>query len=156
MLLRCNRCFHPGRAIWSDQVHPVGNNHHGHWNYSLCELVLSAPDLCWKGGPWVCNPSLSSIQLSGNSNRSNYSLGNGINTVSAPLLQAETANSRWRGRLVMLEMLMNIGGFMVVNWINYGLAFAGGAISWRLPIALQFVFILVLFGTVPWLPESPR
>lgn len=56
----------------------------------------------------------------------------------------------------MLEMLMNIGGFMVVNWINYGLSFAGGAISWRLPIALQFVFILVLFGTVPWLPESPR
>ncbi|KAJ5081796.1 hypothetical protein NUU61_010060 [Penicillium alfredii] len=83
-------------------------------------------------------------------------IGNGINTVSAPLLQAETANSRWRGRLVMLEMLMNIGGFMVVNWINYGLSFAGGAISWRLPIALQFVFIFILFGTVPWLPESPR
>lgn len=56
----------------------------------------------------------------------------------------------------MLEMLMNIGGFMVVNWINYGLSFVGGAIDWRLPIALQMVFILILFATVPWLPESPR
>ena len=26
----------------------------------------------------------------------------------------------------------------------------------RLPLAFQFLFIFVLFGTVPWLPESPR
>lgn len=45
---------------------------------------------------------------------------------------------------------------MLVNWINYGLSFHGGALAWRLPIALQFVFIVVLAVTVPWLPESPR
>lgn len=56
----------------------------------------------------------------------------------------------------MLEMVMNIAGFSIVNWINYGLSFAGGAVAWRLPIALQFIFIIVLFATVPWLPESPR
>lgn len=42
------------------------------------------------------------------------------------------------------------------NWINYGLSFAGGAVAWRFPIAFQFVFIIALLATVPWLPESPR
>ncbi|KAJ5627240.1 hypothetical protein N7528_004667, partial [Penicillium herquei] len=83
-------------------------------------------------------------------------LGNGINTVCAPLLQAETASPRWRGRLIMLELVMNIAGFAMVNWINYGLSFVGGPVAWRLPIALQFIFIFILFATVPWLPESPR
>lgn len=53
-------------------------------------------------------------------------------------------------------MTLNIFGFMAVNWINYGLSFAGGGIAWRLPIALQMLFIIILFATVPWLPESPR
>jgi hypothetical protein len=63
---------------------------------------------------------------------------------------------KWRGKLVVLEMMMNIFGFMTVNWINYGLSYAGGALEWRLPLALQLIFIFVLFATVPWLPESPR
>ncbi|KAJ6083121.1 hypothetical protein N7467_007256 [Penicillium canescens] len=62
-------------------------------------------------------------------------IGNGINTSSAPIWQTETSPARWRGKLVMLEMVMNIAGFAVVNWINYGLSFRDG---------------------VPWLPESPR
>ena len=45
---------------------------------------------------------------------------------------------------------------MLVNWINYGLSYVGGPIAWRLPLALQFIFIFVLWGTTPWLPESPR
>lgn len=56
----------------------------------------------------------------------------------------------------MFEMMMNIVGFSVCNWINYGLSFAGGAVAWRFPLAFQFIFIFLLFGTVPWLPESPR
>lgn len=44
----------------------------------------------------------------------------------------------------------------MVNWINYGLSFREGPIAWRLPIALQFVFMLFLFVLIPWLPESPR
>ncbi|KAI4599134.1 hypothetical protein KJ359_002092 [Pestalotiopsis sp. 9143b] len=83
-------------------------------------------------------------------------IGNGINTATAPVWQTETSQTRWRGRLVVLEMTMNIVGFSLVNWINFGLSFAGGAVAWRLPLALQFLFLLVLFATVPWLPESPR
>ncbi|KAJ5716260.1 hypothetical protein N7493_008171 [Penicillium malachiteum] len=83
-------------------------------------------------------------------------IGNGINTACAPIWQSETSQSRWRGRLVTFEMMMNIAGYVAVNWINYGLSFVGGAIAWRLPIALQAIFLIVLWSTVPWLPESPR
>ena len=85
-----------------------------------------------------------------------YSLGNGINTTTAPIWQTETSSPRWRGRLVIFEMLMNLAGYCLVNWINYGLSFHGGSVAWRFPIAFQFIFIFVLFATVPWLPESPR
>jgi hypothetical protein len=53
-------------------------------------------------------------------------------------------------------MMMNIGGYCLVNWINYGLFFAGGAVAWRFPLAFQFIFFFVLWSTTPWLPESPR
>jgi hypothetical protein len=53
-------------------------------------------------------------------------------------------------------MMMNIAGFTLCNWINYGLSFHGGSLAWRFPLAFQLIFIIVLFATVPWLPESPR
>ncbi|KAJ5099556.1 Major facilitator superfamily domain general substrate transporter [Penicillium argentinense] len=83
-------------------------------------------------------------------------LGNGINTATAPIWQAETVQAKWRGKLVILDLGLNVGGYCVVNWINYGLSFREGAIAWRLPISLQLIFILVLLVTIPWLPESPR
>ncbi|KAL4916446.1 general substrate transporter [Aspergillus aurantiobrunneus] len=83
-------------------------------------------------------------------------LGNGINTTTAPVWQTETAHHKWRGKLVIFEMVMNIAGYCLVNWINYGLSFREGAVAWRFPIAFQFFFIIVLYATVPWLPESPR
>lgn len=84
------------------------------------------------------------------------SIGNGLNTATAPIWQTETSPAHLRGKLVMFEMLMNILGFSMCNWINYGLSFAGGAVAWRFPLAFQFVFIFALYATVPWLPESPR
>lgn len=79
-----------------------------------------------------------------------------MNTATAPIWQTETSPPHLRGKLVMFEMLMNIVGFSLCNWINYGLSFAGGAVAWRFPLAFQFVFIIALFATVPFLPESPR
>lgn len=83
-------------------------------------------------------------------------IGNGLNTATAPVWQTETTQARWRGHLVILELGLNVGGYCVVNWINYGLSFHEGSIAWRLPIALQFVFMILLFAIIPWLPESPR
>ncbi|CRG86234.1 Sugar transporter STL1 [Talaromyces islandicus] len=70
--------------------------------------------------------------------------------------QTETAAARWRGQLAILEMVTDIAGFTLVNWINYGLSFVGGTFAWRFPIAFQCFIIFILFATVPWLPEFPR
>lgn len=83
-------------------------------------------------------------------------VGNGINTSTAPVWQTETSKVGNRGKLVVFELSMNIFGFMLSNWINYGLSFVGGPLGWRLPLAIQLVFCAILFSTVPWLPESPR
>ncbi|GAW15575.1 hypothetical protein ANO14919_049890 [Xylariales sp. No.14919] len=83
-------------------------------------------------------------------------IGNGINTATAPVWQTETSKAQWRGKLVFLELWLNIAGFSLANWINYGLSFAEGSVAWRFPLAFQFFFIIILWVTVPWLPESPR
>lgn len=83
-------------------------------------------------------------------------IGNGINTATAPIWQTETAPAKWRGKLVMLEMWLNIAGFTMVNWINFGVSYVGGGFQWRFPLALQFIFIIIIYATVWWLPESPR
>lgn len=83
-------------------------------------------------------------------------LGNGINTATAPPWQAETSKASWRGKLIVIELILNIFGFMLSNWVTFGFSFVPGPVAWRLPLAFQFVFIFVLYGTVPWLPESPR
>lgn len=83
-------------------------------------------------------------------------IGNGLNTATAPVWQGETSKASWRGKLIVIEMIMNIAGFSLSNWMTYGFSFVGGPVSWRVPLAMQFIFIVILYGTVPWLPESPR
>lgn len=83
-------------------------------------------------------------------------LGNGLNTATAPVWQAETSKAAWRGKLVVIELILNIAGFSLSNWITYGFSYVNGPVAWRFPLAFQFVFIFILYGTVPWLPESPR
>ncbi|KAF8057573.1 general substrate transporter [Lyophyllum atratum] len=83
-------------------------------------------------------------------------VGNGMNTATAPVWQSETSKPTWRGKLVVFEMIMNIAGFSLSNWMTYGFSFLGGSIAWRFPIAFQLVFSVILFATIPWLPESPR
>ncbi|GKZ62809.1 hypothetical protein AnigIFM49718_010234 [Aspergillus niger] len=83
-------------------------------------------------------------------------IGNGLNTSTAPIWQVETSNVHWRGKLVILENVLVLVGFSLANWLNYGLSFASGPVSWRFPLSFQFIFIIVLALTVPWLPESPR
>ncbi len=83
-------------------------------------------------------------------------IGNGINTATAPVWQTETSAIKWRGKLVDIELILNIAGFSLSNWVTYGFSFVGGPVAWRFPLAFQFIFIIVLYATVPWLPESPR
>ena len=83
-------------------------------------------------------------------------IGNGINTAVAPVWQSETSKASWRGKLIVIELIMNIAGFSLSNWTTFGFSYLGGGVAWRIPLALQFIFIFILYGTVPWLPESPR
>lgn len=83
-------------------------------------------------------------------------IGNGINTATAPPWQAETSKASWRGKLIVIELILNIAGFSLSNWVTFGFSFVPGPVSWRVPLAFQFIFIFVLYATVPWLPESPR
>ncbi|KAI9710446.1 MAG: hypothetical protein M1812_007414 [Candelaria pacifica] len=83
-------------------------------------------------------------------------IGNGINTSTAPVWQAETSKAAWRGKLVVIEMILNIAGFSLSNWVTYGFSFTSGPVGWRFPLAFQLIFMIILFSTVPWLPESPR
>lgn len=83
-------------------------------------------------------------------------VGNGLNTATAPVWQAETSKASMRGKLVVIEMVLNIAGFSLSNWLTYGFSFLDGGIVWRFPIAFQILFMIVLYATVPWLPESPR
>ncbi|KAJ7725184.1 general substrate transporter [Mycena metata] len=83
-------------------------------------------------------------------------LGNGVNTATAPVWQSETCKPSWRGKLVVFEMVMNIAGFSVSNWMTYGFSYVHGSASWRFPIAFQLVFSVIMLGTIPWLPDSPR
>jgi MFS family permease len=37
-------------------------------------------------------------------------IGNGINTATAPPWQAETSKASWRGKLIVVELILNIAG----------------------------------------------
>lgn len=83
-------------------------------------------------------------------------IGNGINTSTAPVWQTETSALKWRGKLVVIELILNIAGFSLSNWMTFAFSYTNGPISWRFPLAFQLIFMIILFSTVPWLPESPR
>ncbi|RAQ49668.1 sugar transporter [Aspergillus flavus] len=83
-------------------------------------------------------------------------IGNGINTATAPMWQGETSQAKWRGKLVVIELIMCIAGYSLSTWMTFAFSFLSGPVTWRFPLAFQFVFILIIFGTVSWLPESPR
>ena len=56
---------------------------------------------------------------------------------------------------------MNIAGFSISNWVTYGFSFVGNgnAVAWRVPLALQFIFIAILWiasGSRGKKPPSPH
>ncbi|KAE8154076.1 general substrate transporter [Aspergillus avenaceus] len=83
-------------------------------------------------------------------------IGNGINTSTAPVWQGETSQIKWRGKLVIIELVLNVAGYSLSNWMTFAFSFVPGPASWRFPLAFQFIFVFILYATVPWLPESPR
>jgi MFS family permease len=48
------------------------------------------------------------------------------------------------------------GGICISYWIDLGLSFADGSVSWRFPLAFQIFFALIILAFILELPESPR
>lgn len=86
----------------------------------------------------------------------------GMLSMVVPLYISELAPPNLRGALVSLQQLGITVGIMVAFWLDYGTAFVrgpGGAQSpaaWRVPLALQCAFALVLTVGSTVLPYSPR
>ncbi|KAF2019571.1 general substrate transporter [Aaosphaeria arxii CBS 175.79] len=83
-------------------------------------------------------------------------VGTGLKTSTVPMYQAELCDRESRGKLVSAEVLFVGVGIVLAYWFDFGMSYVGGAIAWRLPIAFQIVFALVVIVLVFALPESPR
>lgn len=83
----------------------------------------------------------------------------GLNTTAIPMWQVETCKQHYRGRLVIMELVLNIFGIAVTSWMNYVFTFLpNNSVSLRFPLAFQsfrsmvtFVFTIVIPGSPRWL-----
>jgi hypothetical protein len=55
--------------------------------------------------------------------------GSGLNIATAPVWQGETSKASWRGKLIVIEIIMNIAGFSLSNWMTYGFSFFSAGIT---------------------------
>ncbi|KAF4768663.1 hypothetical protein N7455_000317 [Penicillium solitum] len=84
-------------------------------------------------------------------------VGNGMNTIAIPIWQSETARAEHRGKLIVAQLVTNIFGIVITNWMNYGFTFIPHSpVSWRFPLGFQCFFALVTIAFVLVAPESPR
>jgi MFS family permease len=83
-------------------------------------------------------------------------IGNGGNTATAPVWHVECSKSEEKGRAVVKEMTVNVGGFVLSNVIT--LLFSGSTTEaqWRFPLGIQLLFSVVILTMIWILPESPR
>ncbi|QKX55572.1 uncharacterized protein TRUGW13939_02666 [Talaromyces rugulosus] len=83
--------------------------------------------------------------------------GTGLNTTAIPMWQVETCKQHHRGRLVIMELVLNIFGIAVTSWMNYGFTWLPhDSVSWRFPLAFQSFWSIVTFIFTIIMPESPR
>ncbi|PVH71344.1 general substrate transporter [Cadophora sp. DSE1049] len=84
-------------------------------------------------------------------------IGNGMNTSVIPVWQSETSKAHHRGRLVVLQLVLNQVGNVISQWLNYGMTYIPeNAVSWRFPLAFQCFSAILTVAMLPILPESPR
>ncbi|KAJ5720546.1 uncharacterized protein N7483_008480 [Penicillium malachiteum] len=83
-------------------------------------------------------------------------VGIGIYTGTVPMYVSEMSDSEKRGQLVLVEGVFALSGLAIASWVNFGMYYTTGSVSWRFPLALPLVFIAVILSLTPWLPESPR
>lgn len=84
-------------------------------------------------------------------------IGNGMNTSTVPVWQAECSKSHRRGQTVAAELAIVVGGVMISYWLDFGFSYLEpSTAAWRVPIAFQLIFALFVVLTIMTMPESPR
>lgn len=57
---------------------------------------------------------------------------------------------------MLLESVFISCGLAISAWLNLGMSFTTGSVSWRFPLALSAFWALIVLVTVTTMPESPR
>ncbi|PCH41296.1 sugar transporter [Wolfiporia cocos MD-104 SS10] len=90
-------------------------------------------------------------------------LGNGLNTSTVPSYHAECSAPSKRGSFIMIEGSLITFGVMISYWVRapQWIDFAfywlkGSSAQWRVPIAVQIFFAIMMIVGITFLPESPR
>ncbi|KAJ5554611.1 hypothetical protein N7513_004570 [Penicillium frequentans] len=80
----------------------------------------------------------------------------GMLTSVVPMYAGEMAESSTRGMMSGLLQWMLSWGYLVAQWLGYGLSFTDTSVQWRFPLAFQCIPGLILATGVWFLNESPR
>ncbi|GAA6021792.1 hypothetical protein JCM10207_002061 [Rhodosporidiobolus poonsookiae] len=83
-------------------------------------------------------------------------LGIGVLTSLLPTFHAECAPAKYRGSIVLIDLVMCACGLTLSFWLSYGLSYVDGPAQWRFPLSFQAVFPLIVLVVVAFLPDSPR
>lgn len=83
--------------------------------------------------------------------------GTGLNTTAIPMWQVETCKQHHRGRLVIVELVLNISGIALTSWLNFSFTYLPhSSVSWRFPLGFQSFWSIVTLVFTLIMPESPR
>jgi MFS transporter, SP family, xylose:H+ symportor len=88
-------------------------------------------------------------------------IGIGAASMTSPLYIAEIAPAAWRGRLVGLNQFAIVSGMLLIYFVNYRIALAGGA-EWDLTMGWRWMFAsgalpsALLLGLLFLVPETPH
>ncbi|KAI1940582.1 hexose transporter hxt5 [Ophidiomyces ophidiicola] len=83
-------------------------------------------------------------------------LGVGALSLLVPLYQGESAPRHIRGAMVCMYQLFITLGILVANCINFGTERLDNTASWRIPMAITFLWLLILGLGIAFFPETPR
>ncbi|KAG7558181.1 hypothetical protein FFLO_02908 [Filobasidium floriforme] len=84
--------------------------------------------------------------------------GVGIESSVCPTYVAELAPAAIRGNITGLFQVCVVTGVALSYWINYACSFLGpnDSNAWRIPVAMQLVFVGIMSIIIPFIKESPR
>jgi len=83
-------------------------------------------------------------------------LGVGALSLLVPMYQSESAPKQIRGALISTYQLFITLGIFVANCINFGTEKRTNTASWRIPMGISFLWVLILGVGIIFFPESPR